>query len=166
MVDDVSQKQLKILVTGGTGFLGRHLLPALAGENYFVKVLVRPGKEPDLPRGNFQIVRGGLDDTSSLRAACAGCGVAIHLAAVIEARAKDEYRKVNVSGTKNLAESCRSENLKQFIFISSANTVSGQSRYAASKREAEEIVINSGLNYTIIRPTFLYGPGDPEISVF
>lgn len=157
---DISQKQLNILVTGATGFLGKRLVAALLKKNYKVKVSLRENRKMPFSHENLESFDCDLQDTMHLKEVCKNIDIIIHLAAVINARNKEEYIKVNVSGTINLINCVNNNPPKQFIFISSVNVLNGSSYYALSKKEAEREVMKSGLNYTIIRPTMLYGPGD------
>ena len=157
---DISQKQLNILVTGATGFLGKRLVSTLIKENYKVKVLLRENRKMPFSHKNLECFDCNVHNTMHLKEACKNSDIIIHLAAVVNAKNKEEYIKVNVSGTINLINCANINPPMQFIFISSVNVLNGNNYYALSKKEAEREVINSGLNYTILRPTMLYGPGD------
>ncbi|MDW7984985.1 MAG: NAD-dependent epimerase/dehydratase family protein, partial [Acidobacteriota bacterium] len=93
----------RICVTGGTGFIGRHLLEALTAQGYAVRALTR--RDPparSLP--GLEWVPGRLEDLASLRAALDSCNGVIHLAGLVQARTPAEFFRVNADGTARLVE--------------------------------------------------------------
>lgn len=147
-----------ILITGGTGYVGKELLKSLNADD--VKILARKGSL--IPK-NYEAVYGDLMDKDSLVKAVDKVDCVVHLAAVTHARNMSEFYKINVEGTKNLVEACKNSKVKRFIFISSMAVCRKYlDDYGKSKRDAEEIIKNSGLSYVILRPTMIYG-GDSEV---
>ena len=147
-----------ILITGGTGYLGKELLKSL--NNNDVRILARNGSL--VPPG-YEVARGDLMDKNSLINAVNGVDCVVHLAAVTHSKSMCEFYNSNVQGTKNLIDACKSKHVQRFIFISSmASKRKFLDDYGRSKKQAEEIVIKSGLDYTILRPTMIYG-GDSKI---
>ena len=141
-----------IAITGATGFLGSNLIPKLKDKK--VKCLVRKY----IDNSKIDPVVGDINDTVSVNKLLKKTKVLIHLAAVIDSKNKKDYYKVNVQGTKNLIDSCKKNKVKRIIFVSSmASTKDYLDDYGKSKKEAEDLIKNSGLDYTILRPSFIYG---------
>lgn len=134
---------MKILVTGATGFVGNHLIKALDREN--ISILSRR----HIPRREVYI--GDLFNKEILLEATK-VDVVIHLAGI----SKGDVFKTNYEGTKNLIDACVRNNIKKFIFISSFDAVLN-TEYGRSKLKAEWYIKKSGLDYIIIRPTFIFG---------
>ena len=157
---------MKILVTGGTGFIGKHLVGALVKKGYQVKVIARnPQKAESVEKLGARVVIGDLGDGEFLRKELAGFEVIYHLAAIPGQIWKipwEEYEKVNVDFTKNLLKAAAKNKVEKFIFCSSIQAVDPSTFYGKSKLEAEEAVRQSGLEYVIIRPGLVYGPGDKK----
>ena len=149
-----------ILLTGATGFVGRHLCRALARAGHQVTSLVRsiPQADDELAR-HSTLVTGELRDPFSLAAALAKVDLVIHAAGVVSSR-PDLLTDVNVIGTRHLVDACRRLGVRRFIFFSSAAVLMPPSPYGQSKRSAETIVEQGGLDATILRPAQIYGEGD------
>ncbi|MDO8411743.1 MAG: SDR family NAD(P)-dependent oxidoreductase [Phenylobacterium sp.] len=150
-----------ITVTGATGFLGRHLIPALAAEGWRIRVLARRDVTHPLWRAlEIEVVPGDLGDDRALQRACAGADVIVHGAGLIKARSREAFFAVNAQGARRVAERAQGALL---LISSLAAREPGLSDYAASKRAgemaAQEVL---GDRLTIVRPPALYGPGDLE----
>jgi len=168
---------LKVLVTGATGFLGGHMTEGLLEDGHQVAVMVRGSSDTSrLEEMGVELREGYLDDPPSLREAVRGVDAVIHLAAYYTFSGKwENYRRVNVDGTENLIKAALGEGVERFIYCSSteamgpveaipANEYSDPHPafdYGRSKLMAEEVVRRferSGLRYTILRPSGIYGP--------
>lgn len=151
-----------ILVTGAAGFVGYHLVNALAGQQKRVRCLVR--NEPakiNICDKHIEVIQGDIRDKKVIDSAVKGARQVVHLAAVIQSPDPEVVCQVNVEGTRNLVESSRQYGVEQFVFFSTLNTVLPvKNRYSKSKEKAEDIVRKSGLNFTILRPSVIYGNGD------
>lgn len=170
---------MKAFVTGGTGFVGSHLVEHLLAAGHDVTCLVRsPAKAHALfaerpPR----VVEGALDDPKAVREAAEGCDVVYHVAGITSARFRDEFFRVNEGGTvavlKHLPPSVR-----RVVYVSSLAAAGparrgvphdGQERaapvthYGASKLAAELAVRAGSIPWTIVRPPAVYGPRDVEL---
>ncbi len=156
-----------IAITGGTGFVGRHLVNRLVDEGHRVRLLVRSKTTArelfaDL---DLEIAHGDLDNLQALRELTAGAGTVIHLASKIAAKDRAEFDAVNVDGTRNVAAAAQAAKVGQFIFISSlAAREAHLSGYAASKNQAEheltQLTKYGTMPWVILRPPAVYGPGD------
>src|SRR4030043_2286639 len=148
-----------IYITGANGFIGHNLVEFLADKNYEVWTLLRNGTLPSFNlKKNITIVYGDLLNKDSLTKSIPQDCVVIHLAA-------NPYDpilsyKVNVGGTRNLVEASLKKHVKHFINISSQSTkIRKKGVYAITKNKSDKIVESSNLNYTILKPSLVYGPG-------
>jgi nucleoside-diphosphate-sugar epimerase len=153
-------------VTGATGFLGRHIVRALADEGWTVRALVRRDPIHETWRGlEPQVVFGDLADSAALARLCAGASVVVHAAGLIKARSRAAFFTANAEGSRRLALVMReSAPDARMVLVSSLAAREPQlSDYAASKRAGEtaarEIL---GRRITVARPPAIYGPGDIE----
>ncbi|MBM7856016.1 NADH dehydrogenase [Desulfohalotomaculum tongense] len=147
-----------ILVTGATGYVGRHVVKALADTGEKVRCLVRNTKDANLP--GVELVHGDVTDQVSLAVACTGVDTVIHLVAIIREGKGITFEDINIKGTQNLLSAAKESKVKHFVHISAlgANT-NPKYKYAYSKGVAEVEVVNSGLKYTVLRPSVIFGPG-------
>jgi len=145
-----------LLVTGGTGFVGRHLTARLVSQGESVRVLAR--KPADLP--GAQAVAGDVADLPSVLAAVEGCQAVIHLVGIIREGRGQSYRSVHVQGTANVIEACRQSSVPRLLHMSALGAREhAASRYHRSKWEAEQLVRASGSAATIFRPSVMFGQG-------
>lgn len=155
-------------VTGGTGFVGLHVVDALVQRGWHVRVLVR--KAASLPLGCEPIL-GDLADASALRRLVNGASVVVHLAAQLRGRDPQAFRAVNRDGTAILARTTREAAPDaRFLLVSSiAARVPELSDYAATKRAGEEVAIatlDGRTPWVVLRPGLVYGPGDRDGLVY
>jgi uncharacterized protein YbjT (DUF2867 family) len=153
-----------IAVTGGTGFIGRHLAQSLVADGHEVFLLARGinrREEPILKKPHTTFVASDLSDPNDLMAAFAGCQAVAHCAGINREMGKQTYRSVHIEGTRNVVEAARQAGVKKIVLMSflRARPNCG-SAYHESKWEAERIVRESGLDYTIIKAGMVYGRGD------
>lgn len=151
----------RIAVTGGTGFIGRHVIRALRERGFTVRALAhRPA--PEMP-ADVEMVLGSLEDSASLAALVRDVCAVVHCAGAVRATNASRFRAVNAFGTGRLVTAVdqHGEAGPRVILVSSlAAREPALSPYAASKREAESILVESGLEHCIVRPPAVYGPGD------
>lgn len=166
-----------ILVTGGTGFVGSYVVRRLASRGVPVKVLMR-GKDAAgdkdagmrrerLDRGSVTLVEGDVTKPDTLDAALQGVDTVIHLVAVIrENKARGiTYERVNVQGTKNLVDAAKRAGVKAFVHMGALGAQdSPDLKYVYSKWLAEEYVRKSGVPYSILEPSIIFGPEDEFIN--
>ncbi len=147
-------------MTGATGFVGSRFLDLAVKKGYFVRALTRQ-KQDDRP--NVTWVRGALDNHNSLDQLCDGAQIVVHIAGVVNAPDREGFERGNVAGTLSIVEAAKLAGVQRFIHISSlAATQPDLSIYGDTKSRAEKIVASSGLDWTTIRPPWVFGPGDKD----
>ncbi len=152
-----------ILVTGGTGFVGRALVRQLVASGQQVRTLIRPSpRTPALPRGvPVEVAVTSLGDERGLRAALRGVDVIYHLAGAEHEGARGDVLTVDARGTFNLAQAAAEMRVRRFLYVSHLGA-DRSSYYPLFKVKgiAEEHIRRSGVPHTIFRAALLYGPED------
>lgn len=145
---------MRIAITGATGFVGSHLTNRLTDEGHEV---VRIGRH----RIDDAIVRSSLSDVEQLTTAFAGCKVIAHCAGINRELGDQTYARVHIEGTRNVVAAAKNAGVEKIVLLSflRARPDCG-SPYHESKWQAEEIVRNSDLDYTVIKAGIIYGRGD------
>src|SRR3569623_63385 len=147
-----------LAVTGGTGFVGRHLLRVALAAGYDLRALTRGWKPPE---DEIAWVDGALDRPESLVKLAAGADAVIHVAGAINAADRGGFAALNVGGTANMIDAARKAGVRRFVHISSLSAREPDlSDYGWSKMKSERLVAASGLDWTILRPPAIFGPGD------
>ena len=155
----MTDRPMTIAVTGGTGFVGAHLLRMASEQGYGIRALTR---RPVASADGITWIEGALDRPESLRSLAEGADAVVHIAGLISG-SRAEFEAVNAGGTASMIEAARSGGVRRFIHISTLAAREPQlSNYGWSKCEAERIVKASGLDWTIVRPPAVFGPGDRE----
>lgn len=155
---------LNIVVLGGTGFVGRHLVTRLAGDGHNVTLLSRNLASHDdrlLPPG---VVLREVDvyDPTVLRQAFTGCDAVINLVGILNERGDSGrgFRRAHVELTKLVIAAMQLAGTRRLLQMSSLNAGRGQSHYLKSRGDAEAAVKASGLDWTIFEPSVIFGHGD------
>jgi len=172
-------------VTGGSGFIGGHLIDRLVTEGWRVRALARSeSSAAAVAEHGAEAVRGDLDSPDAIAAGAAGCSVAFHAAAaVLEWGPREEYVKGNVTGTENALAGCRSAGVRRFVHVGTeAALMAGQplvnvdetaplrpdspANYPSTKAMAEQLVraaAGADFETVVIRPRLVWGPRDTTI---
>ncbi|NIJ09501.1 uncharacterized protein YbjT (DUF2867 family) [Sphingomonas vulcanisoli] len=151
---------MKLAVTGGTGFVGGHLLDLAIARGHTLRALTR---RPQPARDGIVWIEGALDRPESLAWLCEGTDAVIHIAGVINGD-REAFHSGNVNGTENMVAAAEPAGVKRFVHVSSLAAREPQlSVYGWSKCQSEAPVRGFLGNWTIIRPPAIYGPGDREI---
>ncbi len=152
-----------ILITGGTGFIGRSLTRQLVENGHEVRILLRPSlKTPRLPTGvPVEVAVTSLSDVRGLRAAMRGVSAIYHLAGAEGAGGRANLQAIDIEGTRNLTEAAADARVKRIFYIShvGADRAAGFPVFKA-KGIAEEYIRKSGAPFTILRGSLLFGPED------
>ena len=151
---------MRIAITGGSGFVGGRLARTLLAEGHDVVVIAR-GRDPHGEDLKSKLVAASVDDEPALRRAFAGCDAVAHCAGINLERGRQTYRNVHVLGTQAVVNAARAAGVKKVVLLSflRARPACG-SGYHESKWAAEEIVLGSGLDYSILKSGVIYGRGD------
>ena len=148
---------MKVLVTGGTGFVGPHVVRALAARGHELKLLVRDAtRSRELPG---QPVVGEMTNPVSLASAVDGVGAVVHLVAIRQGR-DEEFKRVMEQGTRDLIDAAKQAGATRFVLMSALGTgpdTKDLVPYYHAKWEMEQAVKSSGLEHVIFRPSFVFG---------
>jgi nucleoside-diphosphate-sugar epimerase len=169
---------MRALVTGATGFVGSHLVEALRRSGAEVTALARsPQKAARLVDQGIRVVQGDLHDGAALQQATRDQDIIFHVAGVVAARSEAEFLRANRYGTRNLVAAARGQG-GRLVLVSSLAAGGPSQRgtplngsepphpvtaYGRSKLAAEEVVKESGLAWSVVRPPIVYGPRDQEV---
>lgn len=174
-----------VFVTGGSGFVGSHLISRLIADGRTVRALARSDSAAErVSELGAQAVRGDITDVASLRAAAAGSDLAFHAAArTTRGGDREQFFADNVGGTQNLVRAAQEAGVRRLVHVGTeAALMAGQplvkidetaplrpdsrAHYAASKAAAEELVLaanSDGLQTIVLRPRFVWGAGDTTV---
>jgi uncharacterized protein YbjT (DUF2867 family) len=150
---------MKILITGGSGFVGNAAITALLARGHSIHALVN--REP-IDLEGAQSFSGGLSDTAALDAAMDGCDTVIHLVGIIKEKpaAGITFNRMHVQGTVQVVEAARRAGIPRYLHMSALGaSPTAAARYLQSKFRAEQVVRNSKLDWTIFQPSLIHGPG-------
>ena len=158
-----------ILVTGGTGFVGGHVVHELRGRDLPVRCLVRdPRKATKLTGWGCELAEGDVTDEQSLRRAVAGVDTIVHLVAIRQGP-REQFQRIMVDGTRDLLSAARDAGAGRFVHMSALGT-SEETRelvpYYWAKWENEQQVRSSGIPFVIFRPSFVFGPDGGILPTF
>ena len=157
---------MKIAVTGAFGFIGQNLVAELSRRGYSLRLLSHR-KRPMTETGrSVEVVEANVHDSDSLSKAFKNIDMVFHLVGIIAETRQLTFDKTVVAGTYNVVSACREQGVKRLIYLSAAGTSpDSRSRYFQSKWKAEEAVKGSGLDYTIFRPSVVFGEGDGFVTM-
>ena len=155
-----------ILLTGATGTVGSALLRRLTTDGRPVRALVRDQRRLGEQRVRVQIALGELADPPSFRNALRGVDTVIHLAASIRDQPRGSIEELNSMATLRLVRAAERAGVERFVFFSALGaTHHSRTRFFRAKALAEEAVEASSLDTTVFRPSIVYAPGDPWLTL-
>ena len=162
---------MRVLVTGATGFVGREIVRELQRANHEIHILTRQSgsvvQKTVEGSSSLQIHIGDISNEKIIREAFEGMEAVIHLVGIISEAGPQTFENVHTRGTQNVVAAATQAGVKRFIHMSALGTRPGAiARYHKSKWAAEEIVRQSGLDWTIFRPSIIYGAGDGFVNLF
>ncbi|MBI3398942.1 MAG: complex I NDUFA9 subunit family protein [Deltaproteobacteria bacterium] len=159
-----------ILLSGATGFVGGKLLREMLKHGVQVRCLVRNlFKAEAIRQPGVELIKGDVTDKNSILNALndGKITMAVHLVGILAETGQATFQFIHIQGTRNMVEACKEKGVKRFVHISALGTrENARSEYHKTKWEAEEIIRNSGLEYTIFRPSVLFGKEDKFVNLF
>jgi len=160
---------VKVLVTGGTGFVGTKVVHALRARDHAVRALVRrPERAKTQEAWGCELATGDVTDPASLRAAAEGCDAVVHLVSIISGK-PDEFDRVMTKGTQDLLAAAHQAGVGRLVLMSALG-VNEQNRdlvpYFRAKWEMEQAVAASGLDFVVFRPSFVFGKDGGVLPMF
>ncbi len=155
-----SSDSRRVFITGGTGYIGSALIPALLERGHQVRVLVRPGSKARMP-AKCEVVSGNALDAKSYRKLIRPADTFIHLVGVPHpspAKAA-EFRAIDLVSAREAISACADLGMRHFIYLSVAHPAPMMKEFIAVRAECEKMIQERHLNSTILRPWYVLGPG-------
>lgn len=150
-----------LALTGGTGFVGSHAITLALAAGHEVRALTR---RPQPPRAGVTWIEGALDTPDALDRLIMGSDAVVHIAGVVNASDRAGFAEGNIAGTQAMIDAATGAGIQRFVHVSS---IAGRepllSNYGWSKAESERVLAASGLDWVVVRPPAIYGPGDMEM---
>jgi len=163
-----ADKKKPVLVTGATGLVGIHTCRELSKNGWQIRALIRDPAKAAMVLGQLPVEFrvGDVRDASSLRSSLNGCGAVVHLAAIAIEKSTEKYTETNTAATERLISAARAENVQRIIYMSQ-NGADSRSKFPFlhSKGVAQDSVKTSGLRWTVLRPSVIFGPEDQFVNV-
>ena len=154
---------MRVAIIGGTGFVGSYIIDALLEQGHDVSSLVRPGSEHKVRHaGSVRVVSGSIDATASIEDVIAGCEAVIYCVGILrEFPSKGiTYEATQFEGVANTVDAARKNGVRRFLLMSANGVKHPGTRYQETKKRAEDRVLASDLDATILRPSVIFG--DPR----
>lgn len=167
-------QQKVVTVTGASGFVGRHVVRELLTRGFSVRALVRDRAKaaqalpPRAAGAPIEIIVGDALEPRDARAACAGADACIHLVGILREHPRDgvTFQRAHVDATRNVLAACRDAGVGRFLHMSALGVCDdGVCGYQRTKWAAEQLVRDSGLDWTIFRPGLIHGEGSHFMDV-
>jgi NADH dehydrogenase len=159
----------RVLVTGGTGFVGRHVVASLSAAGHDVVVLTRQRERARhlLLLPTVRVVEADPYDGATLARWAREATAAVNLVGTLHARGQNSFSRVHVELPRMLATACRNAGVARILHVSALGASDdAASAYLRSKAQGEAVVAESGLAWTIFRPSVIFGPGDAFLNLF
>jgi NADH dehydrogenase len=157
---------MQVFLTGARGFVGGHLLKRLLAEGHSVRASVRfPAKLIPPESDRVEYIYGDIEDGFGLDTAMKGCDAAINLVGIIVESGRSTFERVHHVGTQNVIEAAKRNGIRRLVQMSALGArANGVSEYQTTKWKGEEAVRQSGIEYCILRPSLIFGPGDGFVT--
>jgi uncharacterized protein YbjT (DUF2867 family) len=158
---------LRVLVTGATGYVGRHVVARLTAKGFAVRALVRSeSRAGEIAQQTNDFHKGAVTDAASLRGACDGCFAVVHLVGIIN-EAQDTFEHIHVAGTRNVVTEAKAAGVKRFVYLSGLGSrPNAVAKYHQTKFAAEQIVSSSGMEGYNFPASVIFGPEDAFLNLF
>ncbi|MEX0878448.1 MAG: complex I NDUFA9 subunit family protein [Thermoanaerobaculia bacterium] len=158
---------MRVLVTGGTGFVGTHLVNRLLQRDHAVAVLAR---DPEKTRNRYnrpvEAIPGDVLDPVSFGRAAAGRDALVHLVGIIHERGSQTFDRMHREAAENALAAAGAAGVRRFLHMSAmGSSEDSPSEYGRTKAAGETAVRASGLDWTVFRPSIIFGPGDGFVSL-
>jgi uncharacterized protein YbjT (DUF2867 family) len=163
---------MRVLVAGGTGFIGSRVVDELLAKGDHQILVMTRDPARARPKPGVQYVRGDVSDATSLEVATRDVDVVVHAVQlpnhpVENPRRGWTYEQVDGAGTERMAAAAAKNGVKRFVYLSGAGTRPGRTEpWFRAKERAERAVTSSGMEYVILRPSWIYGPDDRSMNKF
>jgi len=161
-------KNLPVVVTGASGLVGTHLCRQLVEAGWKVRGIVRDSAKAAVRLGELklEIHEADIRDAEAMRSALSGAGGLVHLAAIAIEKPGESYEATNTDATSIILGAARTAGVRRIIYMSQ-NGASSSSRYRflRSKGVAEDTVVTSELQWTVLKPSVIFGPEDEFVNV-
>ncbi len=157
---------MKICISGATGFVGKHLVKELLARGHTLRLLTHSSKA--VLADNTEFVSGDVTSAASCQKGAAGCDAVINLVGIIREFPQKQitFERLHVEATRNMVDAARQNGVTRYLQMSALGSRPGAvSGYHRSKYAAEELVVASGLDYTIFRPSLIFGPEDAFVNM-
>jgi uncharacterized protein YbjT (DUF2867 family) len=156
----VNQKTRDVFITGGTGYMGRRLIPRLLERGHRVRALIRTGSEAKLPPGCTTVIGSALDrSTFADKIAAADTFVQLVGVAHPSPGKAAQFRSIDLVSGREAIDAAVQAGVKHFVYLSVAQPAPMMKAYIAVRAECEELIRQRALNATILRPWYVLGPG-------
>jgi uncharacterized protein YbjT (DUF2867 family) len=156
----VSDKTRDVLVTGGTGYIGQQLVPALLSRGHRVRVLTRLESAPLVPDGAERVIGDALDP-ASIKAALKVGDTIVHLVGTPHPGPgkEEEFQRVDLTSIRATVTAARGSGVLHLVYVSVAQPAPVMKAYIAARAAGEEAIASAGLRATVLRPWYVVGPG-------
>jgi uncharacterized protein YbjT (DUF2867 family) len=158
-----------VLVLGGTGFVGSHLVPRLVSSGFRVTLATRRRDNARnlLLLPTVTVIEANVHDPAALGRLMRSCDAVVNLVGIINETASATFARSHVELPRNVIAACKAAGVRRLVHMSGLNAdPNGPSRYLQTKGEAEAAVMSSGLDWTIFRPSVIFGRGDSFLAMF